>query len=254
MEIRVLGCSGGIGTGRNTTSFLIDEEVLVDAGSGVDELTREEMGKIKHIFLSHSHLDHVHAIPLMIDSIFDLIDEPIVVHALPETIQALREHIFNGIIWPDFTQLPHPDKPVMSLITMQPGEMIKVAGNSYQMVPVNHIVPTVGYIVHGEAGVFAFSGDTTINDTLWPALNSLEHLDLLIIETAFSNSERELCKAARHYCPEMLASDLTKLKHKPPIYLTHAKPGEEEKIFRECEELIDGFSLHSLFGGEVFNI
>lgn len=254
MEIRVLGCSGGIGTGRSTTSFLIDKQVLIDAGSGVNDLARQEMGEIKHIFLTHSHLDHVHAIPLLIDSIFDLIDEPILIHALPATIKALREHIFNNIIWPDFTKLPHPDKPALRFEEMKPGDTITVAGNSYRMVPVNHIVPTVGYIVEADSGVFAFSGDTTTNDTLWPALNSCKRLDLLIVETAFSNSERELCRVARHYCPETLAADLTKLEHTPPIYLTHAKPGEEEQIFRECSELINGRELHSLAGGEVLNI
>lgn len=254
MEIRVLGCSGGIGTGRSTTSFLIDGEILIDAGSGVDDLSLEEMGNIKHIFLSHCHLDHVHAIPLMIDSIFERIEEPIVVYALPETLQALRDHVFNWVIWPDFTGLPHPEKPVLRFEQMEPGEVKTIGANNFEMVPVNHIVPTVGYIVRGSKGVFAYSGDTTTNDTLWQTLNRCDRLDLLFVETAFSNSEKEICMAAKHYCPDLLSKDLGKLKHNPPIYLSHAKPGEEETIYRQCVELNEGRSIHRLSGGEVFNI
>lgn len=254
MELRVLGCSGGIAAGRRTTSFLVDREVLIDAGSGVGDLTLDEMSRIKHILLTHSHLDHVHAIPLLVDSIFDRIAEPITIHALPETIKALKEHMFNWVIWPDFTSLPHPEKPVLRYVAMQPGESLEVGGRRFRMVPVNHVVPTVGYIVEGDDSIFAFSGDTTNNDTWWDALNALSRLDLLIVECAFSNAEMELCRNARHYCPQMLAEDLLKLEHEPPIWLTHGKPGEEEQIMRECRTLVRNRVVRQLSGGETFTL
>ncbi len=252
MEVRVLGCSGGIGAGRKTTSFLIDRDVLIDAGSGVGELQLEEMAAIRHIFLTHSHLDHVHALPLLADSILQAIGEPIVVHALAETIKALQEHIFNWAIWPDFTSLPHPDKPVLRFVPMRPGEVVVVGERRFEMIPVNHIVPTVGYRVCTPEKAFAFSGDTTTNDTFWEALNRGDRLDVLVVESAFSNGEADLCRVARHYCPELLAADLKKLRHNPVIYLSHAKPGEEEKILRECKESIVGRDLHHLSGNETF--
>ncbi len=254
MELRVLGCSGGIAAGRRSTSFMVDEDILIDAGSGVGDLTLDEMGRIKHIVLTHSHLDHVHAIPLLIDSIFDRIETPITVHALPETIAALKEHMFNWVIWPDFTSLPHPEKPVLRYMPMQVGEELVFGSRRFRSVPVNHVIPTVGYVVSGPDSVFAFSGDTTINDSLWEALNEIERLDLLIVECAFSNAQAELCETARHYCPRMLASDLRKLRHEPPIWLTHAKPGEEEQIMRECRTLVTGRVLRQLSGGETFEL
>ncbi len=255
MEIRVLGCSGGIGKGLRTTSFLIGENILLDAGSGVGDLSIEEMGKIQHIFLTHSHLDHVHCIPLLVDSVFDAIKQPITVHAQQTTIDALKEHIFNWVVWPDFSTLPHPDAPVIAFKPFNPEDTIQVENLKFKSVVVEHTVPTVAYIVtNGEGGVFAFSGDTTTNDNLWAQLNQLERLDLLIVESAFSNREKELCKISKHYCPETLAADLNKLKHTPDLYLTHAKPGEEALIFNECIALIKGRNVNQLKGGEVFKL
>jgi len=254
MELRVLGCSGGIGKGHQTTSFLVNDTILIDAGSGVSDLPLEDMARIRHIFLTHSHLDHIHCIPLLVDSVFDILEEPIQIHGQPDTIRALEKHLFNGVIWPDFTRLPHPERPVMRFMPMEPGQPFIVDETSFEMIPVNHLVPTVGYRVDGPNGVFAFTGDTTTNDSFWNALNGYDRLDLLVAECAFSSEEIELCRMARHYSPELLADDLEKLRHDPVVYLTHAKPGEEEKIFAECRELINGREIHHLSGGEVFTL
>lgn len=251
MDIRVLGCSGGIGGDEcRTTSFLIGHDVLIDAGSGVADLSLDELAAIRHIFLTHSHLDHIHMLPLLVDSVFDRLEQPVVVHALPHTLKALRDHVFNWVVWPDFCSLPSEESPVLVLEEMQPGNSVKVGDCRFNMIPVNHIVPTVAYTVEYPDGVFAFSGDTTTNDTLWEGLNQLERLDHLIVEAAFSNNEMAMCEMAKHYCPDLLAADLKKLRHNPQIYLSHAKPGEEEMIYQECRSLITDRPLHHLTGGE----
>ncbi|MBF0218693.1 MAG: 3',5'-cyclic-nucleotide phosphodiesterase [Gammaproteobacteria bacterium] len=255
MKIRVLGCSGGISKGRHTTSYLINDTILVDAGSGVGELSIAEMTRIEHIFLTHSHHDHVHAIPLLIDSIFDTLTVPIVIHAIAETIEALKNHVFNWVIWPDFAILPHPDAAVMRFAPFSPEERLHVAGLTIETVPVNHIVPTVAYIIRDAAGSFAFSGDTTTTDQLWNRLNALPSLDVLFIETAFSNREALLCAKARHYCPTTLAEDFAKLQHQQTkVYLTHAKPGEEEDIRQECDQLIPSRQLNYLRDGDLIEV
>ena len=103
MKVRVLGCSGAIAQGCRTTSFLINHNILIDAGTGVGDLTLEEMRRIDHVFLTHSHLDHVAALPLMLDAVSSLRNHPVQVHALPATIAALQAHVFNNTIWPDFS-------------------------------------------------------------------------------------------------------------------------------------------------------
>lgn len=254
MRIRILGCSGGIGAGLRTTSILVDEDILIDTGTGIGDLPIEDLRKIRHVFLTHSHLDHSAGLPLLMDTIFDSVQTPVMVRARAETIDALKIHIFNWVLWPDFSVLPNARKPVMKYEVMQPGQSLTLGERSIKMVGVNHTVPGAGFILQNQGKVFAFSGDTSTNDTLWAALNALPRLDVLMVETAFANSNRELAWLARHYCPETLAADLQKLKHDPDIYITHLKPGAEDTIFEEIRAAIPQRRIHQLKGDEVFEL
>ena len=113
MRIKILGCSGGVGPGLRTTSVLIDDELLIDAGTGVGDLALSQMRRIQHVVLTHSHLDHICGLAFMADNLFDLIDKPIEVHATQATLQAIQEHIFNWKIWPDFSKLPSEKHPLI---------------------------------------------------------------------------------------------------------------------------------------------
>ncbi|MCW8887484.1 MAG: MBL fold metallo-hydrolase, partial [Gammaproteobacteria bacterium] len=180
--------------------------------------------------------------------------EPLVLHGSSVALQAIQDHLFNGVIWPDFTVLPSADNPVVIYDVLEAGESFQLGDLNIEAVEVNHIVPTVAYIVSDSDGCFVYSGDTSTNDSLWSALNDLEKVDLLIVETAFTNSDMELCRKSKHYCPQSLAEDLNKLKLRPDIYLTHAKPGEAEQILQECIELIPDRNLFQLYGGQRFKI
>lgn len=252
MQIKILGWSGGIGESLRTTSFLIDDDVLIDTGTGLGDLPLNQMTGIRHIFLTHSHMDHITGLPLLADSMFGAHEEPIVVHALEKTIKALKAHIFNWVIWPDFSELPNKDKPCIRFEVMTPGEKITIRKRQFEMIPVNHTVPGVGYCVSDNRSIVAFSGDTTTNDSLWDRLNEYERLDMLFVEAAFANHDLEICRISKHYCPQLLADDLKKLNHRPQIWLTHFKPGEEDMIFEECITSIEDFTVNKLSGGEVF--
>jgi ribonuclease BN (tRNA processing enzyme) len=254
MELRILGCSGGIGAALCTTSLLVDEDILIDGGTGISELTLDEMAAVRHIFVTHSHLDHIAGIPMLIDSVFDRIEEPVVLHARAETLQALQEHIFNWQVWPDFSCLPSRERPVLRFEVMLPGEKIRVGARSVEMIAVNHVIPAAGYRVQNGVGSFAFSGDTTSNDGFWEALNSHENLDLLIVESAFADEDCELSDKAFHYCPRLLAGDLKKLRHRPDLYLTHMKPGAEDTIVEQCRNHIDDLQVRRLCGGDRFKL
>ncbi|WP_455217790.1 3',5'-cyclic-nucleotide phosphodiesterase [Kaarinaea lacus] len=254
MELTVLGCSGGVGQSLRTTTMRLNRDVLIDAGTGLGDLSLSEMAEIRHIFLTHSHLDHIASIPLLVDSIFDRIQEPIVIHGLEATIQALRTHIFNNVIWPDFAILPNRENPVIRYEVMMPGQIVEVSDLSIEMIPINHVVPGVGYRVANDKKVFAFSGDTTTNDTFWQVLNQYEQLDMLIVEAAFPNKDIDLCRRAGHYCPSLLAADIAKLRHRPEIYISHNKPGAEDEIFRQCQEDIRDYSINRLTAGSKFTL
>jgi len=154
MKIRVLGCSGAIAAGCKTTAFLLDEDVLIDAGTGVADLDLAALARIDHVLLSHSHLDHVLGVPLLADAVLRLRAQagrpPIQVHALAPTLEALRQHLFNGVIWPDFTRLPSAEHPVLALQPIEIGQRLDLgAGRVIEVLSAEHTVPA------GALGLFA---------------------------------------------------------------------------------------------------
>ncbi|VAW53941.1 CAMP phosphodiesterases class-II:Metallo-beta-lactamase superfamily [hydrothermal vent metagenome] len=255
MRVRVLGCSGGINQDVATTSYMVDDDILIDAGTGVCNLSLDEMRGIKHIFITHSHLDHISSIPLLADTLFDdLVGNPIVVHALPETIKALQDHIFNWVIWPNFTELPHKTNAVLKLEVMEAGSVLDISGRSIEMISVNHTVPGVGYCIESESKVFAFSGDTTSNENFWVSLNKRESLDLLFVESAYADKDIELAKMAFHYCPKLLAQDLAKLNHKTKVCISHLKPRSEQEIIEQCKTAMPDQDIHQLKSNDAFQL
>lgn len=255
MILKILGCGGGIQKGSATTAFLLDDDVLIDAGTGVANLSIDEMSKVRHVFLTHSHLDHIAGLPLMIDSVFDRVNEPIVVYGLAETIKALTDHIFNWCIWPDFSQLPTIEQPVLTYRIIRPGEVVQLGQREIRPIEVNHTVPAVAYSVTAPSGVFAFSGDTYANESLWRALNEHDRLDLLILDSAFDNGRGELAADSRHYCPEVLAEDLRQLRrHSPEVCISHLKPGLEDRIIQQLKQAVPHLSFHRLSDGDTLYV
>jgi ribonuclease BN (tRNA processing enzyme) len=242
VRLRVLGCSGGIG-GRHlrTTSFLVDADILVDAGSGVGDLTLAELSQIDHIFVTHSHLDHVTSIPFLVDTVGGMRSRPITVYATRATIEILRNHLFNWAIWPDFTEIPSPEAPFLRYEEIELGKAVVLGGRTLTAIPARHTVPAVGYHLDSGSASLVFTGDTGQNDALWQVVNRIANLKFLIIETAFSNKERELAEMSRHLCPATLGEELGKLERNAEIYITHLKPGEIEPTMLEIEECAGRF-------------
>jgi cAMP phosphodiesterase len=254
MRLKILGCSGGIGSGLRTTSFLLDDDILIDVGTGIGDLTLDEMRKIQHILITHSHLDHIAGLPLLVDTLFSSLKQPLIVHALPETIDAMQKHIFNWIIWPDFSVLPTAEKASIKFVPMVPSDSLEIDGRIIQMIKVEHAVPAVAYSVTSATGALAFSGDTDENETLWAALNKMPRLDLLVVECGFSNEDEKLSHLAQHYCPRRLGRDIAKLKHNPKIWITHLKSGDEKRIFAECVEAMPDRDLAPLETGVMLTV
>lgn len=236
MKIRVLGCSGAISKDCRTTSFLVDGDVLIDAGTGVGDLTLEEMRGIKHVLLTHAHLDHVAALPLMVDAIASHVTSAVEIHALAHTISALRTHLFNDVIWPDFSQIPSPQAPLISFHAIEVGQKLTLGGKLIEVLPAVHTVPAVGFAVKSGQGCWVFSGDTERNPDFWARINKLD-VAMLVIETAFSNKEKILAQKSLHLSPHVLAQELACIGPGKayPIYITHTKPSETELIMAEIQ-------------------
>jgi ribonuclease BN (tRNA processing enzyme) len=255
MRIRILGCSGGIGAGARTSAMLIDDDVLIDAGTGIGDLELSDLDSIRHVFLTHAHLDHIAGLPMLADRIFDEhFEVPLTVYAREETLRAVQDHLFNGIIWPDFTQLPSAANPMLRYQVCLPGDTVTIKHRSFYAVDVMHTVPTLGYTVQNSGGAFAVSGDTRTNETLWPVLNACDDLKLLVIEVSFPDEMEQLATEAGHYCPRTLTRDLERLRHSPEIWLTGMKPGEEDRILRQVTRAAPQRNIRMLARGTVLTV
>jgi ribonuclease BN (tRNA processing enzyme) len=219
---------------------LLDDDVLIDAGTGVGDLSLEEMARVQHVLLTHSHLDHVASLPLMLDAVAAIrlgaSAPPLQVHALPGTIAALKAHIFNNVIWPDFSAIPSADTPLVRFVPIEVGEELSVGGKTVEVLPAVHTVPAVGYAAAAESGYWVFSGDTERNPAFWQRVNQLP-VAMLIIETAFSDREKDLAQRSKHLSPSVLATelDLIGAQQHFPIYITHTKPAETGLIMTEVQ-------------------
>ena len=264
MILNVLGCSGSIAAGSHTTAFLLDGDIIIDAGTGVGSLALDALARIDHILISHSHLDHVLAIGLLADGVMRLRSAqgrgPITVHALPETLAALRTHIFNGVIWPDFTRLPSAEQPVLVLRPFAVGDVLSLAGKRIEVLSAEHTVPAVGFAVDGplradghSAGWWVFTGDTGPNPALWARLRQMR-VTQLVIETAFSDEERQLARISRHLCPAALGHELAQLEGSVDVYITHIKPGEMNAVMAEIGRLDTKHRIHALETGQAMRL
>lgn len=252
MRLRVLGCSGGIGGNLHTTSFLIDHDILIDAGTGAGELSLAELSVIDHVFITHSHMDHICSLPLLLDSVWGMRSHPVTVYATEATLEILRQHIFNWKIWPDFSEIPNIQHPVMRYQAIELGGAVDLQGRLITAIPANHTVPAVGYHIDSGVESLVFSGDTYVNDSLWAVVNGIANLRYLIIETAFSNGEIELAVLSRHLCPSLLASELAKYAGEAEIFITHLKPGEVELIMSEIDTCVSGYTPKMLINNQEF--
>lgn len=252
MKLKVLGCNGGIGGGAHTTAMLLDEDILIDAGTGVGNLSLEALLKIDHVFVTHAHLDHIAFIPFLVDTVGCQRERPLIVHALPETLNSLQQHIFNWHIWPDFTKIPDSTHPYMCFESFNVGESIVLDDRRITPLPANHTVPSVGFWLDSGKGSLVFSGDTATHDPFWEAINQIDNLRYLIIESAFSNSKREIAVRSKHFCPALLIEELKKLQRNVDIYITHLRQEEAEQTMREIVYGVSGLSPQRLLCQQLF--
>jgi len=232
--------------------MLLDEDILIDAGTGVGTLALDDLLKIDHIFITHAHLDHIAFIPFLVDTTGGLRDRPLIVHALSSTLQSLQSHIFNWHIWPDFSCIPNTAHPYMRYEPIAVGETVVLGSRRITPLPAFHIVPAVGFQLDSGQSSLVFTGDTTADDALWEVINRISNLRYLIIESAFSDIEQDIAVRSGHFHSTMLANELNKLQHDAEIYITHLRQGGGEVTMREIMNGVTRFSPRRLMSNQVF--
>lgn len=254
MRVTILGCSGGIEWDLRTTCLMVDDDILIDVGTGAGDLTRDEMLRIKAVFLTHSHLDHIALLPMLVNLVGRSRSAPLMVYALPETISILQQHIFNFSVWPDFTLLPTPAKPYMVFRELTVGETLELAERRITPLPVRHSVPGVAYQLDSGKASFVFSGDTDFHLGFWIALGAIENLRYLMMEITFHDHETDDADVSGHMRPGLLASGLEYLDTSVHLLITHMWPGSEDTVMAEVRKTTGAFIVKRLQRGQIFEL
>jgi ribonuclease BN (tRNA processing enzyme) len=254
VRIRILGCSGGACENLRTTALQVDDDILIDCGTGVGDLALEEMAAIRHVFLSHSHLDHVLFLPLLADAAGAKRNGPVNVYALPQTVAALQDHLFNGTLWPDYGSLPTPQNPYIRFHPLTEGETTTLDARRITPLPALHTVPAVGYLIDSGRASFAFSGDTTYCEAFWSALNPIDNLQYVMMETTMHDADSAVAERSRHTTPSLLLRGLASLRRPAKLLVTHIEPDKVATVRAEIALLAGQFHPHFLQRGEVFEL
>jgi ribonuclease BN (tRNA processing enzyme) len=239
MRIDVLGCAGAEMPHHNMSGFLIDRTVLLDGGTIGLALDYKKQKAIRDIFITHSHLDHVKGIPFLADNIITNNEQDTVsLYSTKDVIEILRQNLFNDLVWPDFSLIPTPDKPVISFLPMVIGKPVQLEKHRITAYEVHHTTPAVGYLVENDSGrKIIYTGDTGPTEDIWKACDE-DVLDAVIVEVSLPNRLTDLAIKTGHLTPDLLAREVLKMKNMPlRFFISHIKPYYMEEICNELAEI-----------------
>lgn len=250
MELRILGCSGGASSRHRQVSFLVDGRLALDAGSLAAALSLEEQARLETVLVSHAHMDHIADLGPLSDLRCQGGGPPLDVLGSRATIDALRRHLFNEEIWPDFTRIPSAAEPTVRLQALEPEVAVAALDYLVTPIPVHHAVPTSGFLLQGPRASLAYSADTGPTQRFWQAARETPGLAAVITEVSLPDRLAELAGVSGHMTTRDLAGELAKLdRPEVPILVYGLKPSFEAEIQGELEALAHP-GLRVLAGGE----
>ncbi len=237
MKFRVLGCYGGSVKGRYLSCYLLNDTIALDAGSLTHTLTLEEQLRVRNVIITHSHLDHNNGLPFFADNIFGRIEGSVTVYGTPPVVASLRKHMFNDVLWPDFTRLPSHRTPTLRFKEIHDGQSFRLDKLTFTPIPVNHITPTTGFVIKEAKSTIVFTSDTGPTELVWEVANRIKNLKAIITETSFSNEDEGLARVSGHMTPELLERELRKVSRRVRVLINHLKPADRPRIVRQLRSL-----------------
>ncbi|MCD6280388.1 MAG: MBL fold metallo-hydrolase [Deltaproteobacteria bacterium] len=248
MRVEILGCSGSVMKGFNTTSIMVNGSLLIDAGSAATIMEDKDVLNIKDILLTHSHIDHIKDLPFILESIFSSNNGSVCIWASQRTIDTLEEHVFNGLIWPGAQELMGEQGHRLNFKAI--GNVVQdIQGLHVQAIEANHIPGALSFIVEENGKSVFFSGDTMFNQGVLEHLKSIGNdLRACFIETSFPDRMKDLARRSRHLTPSMAWEWIGAEVHGNALVVAyHIKPRYHDEVIADLPN-----GMEYITGGEVF--
>lgn len=251
MQLRVVGCHGGETPKHRTCAFVLDERLAIDAGSLTSGLDLSLQYKLEAVLVSHAHLDHIRDLATIADNRAQHGCPPLQIVGTRPTLDILRKHFFNDLLWPDFSAIPSKKEPTIVYRALKPEVRAEVAGFVVRAIAVTHTIDTSAFVIEKNGAAVAYSGDTGPTDRLWEVLNEQKDLRALLLEVSFPNESQRVATLSGHHTPQTLIKDLEKYVRPKdlPTLLYHIKPAFQSDVERQCAKL-KGVNLTVLTLGE----
>jgi ribonuclease BN (tRNA processing enzyme) len=234
MKLRILDTASAGGAPRQyTSSYLVNDVLAVDAGCLGFWRSPADQAEIRHILITHTHLDHIASLPMFIENAYRPGLDSVTVYGLPEALDALQRHIFNDVIWPDFVRITMDGLPFVRLQPIKAGEPFQVAGLNVHAIHVDHIVPTCGFMVTDQRSTIVFGADSGPTQQLWEAAHSTPRPRTVLLEACFPNFMKKLAEVSAHLTPEMFREEVAKMPGVDRIIAVHVKEAFRKQVEQE---------------------
>jgi ribonuclease BN (tRNA processing enzyme) len=238
MKITLLPSSVGGGPDHQyLSSWLINDTIAIDAGCLGFWGSPQDQARVQHVFVSHTHMDHLASLPIFVENAYEGKADCVTIHASKSVLDCCQKHLFNEEIWPDFIALSQGERPFLRLSTFESGESVDVDGVRITAVELNHVVPTVGFVISDKDSTIAIISDTAATDEVWQRINAASNLKALFIETTFPNELSWLAEVSKHLTPSSLAGEVAKLQKSTRLIIIHLKARYKDQVIAELRAL-----------------
>jgi cAMP phosphodiesterase len=238
VKITIVESSVGHGPRQQIlASYIVNDSIVIDAGSIGFVSPLDVQKRVKHVFISHSHTDHLASLPIFIDNVYAPSPECPIVYGNADVLDCLQKHIFNERIWPDMIRLSGEETPFLKMEEIHSETPVEVDGVRITPVAIDHIVPTMGFILEDDQATIAIVSDTDPTTRIWDVVNQQKNLKAVLLESSFPNHMEWLAERAMHLTPELFAKELTKLHLPARVIAIHIKAAFDTQIKKELAEL-----------------
>ena len=234
MHVRLLPSACGDGPAPQfLSSYLVGDAIAIDAGSLGLQADLEVQRRVRHVFLTHAHLDHVASLPLLVENVYEPGPDCPEVLAAPDTLAQVRRDLFNDRVWPDFFRLSTPADAFVRSTSLEPLKTVERAGCRITPVPVTHSCETLAMVVDDGSSCVAFAADTGPTDLLWRELAARPALRAVFLECSFPNALADLATRTGHLCPTTFAAQRARLPAAVRVFVVNRKARHAATIATE---------------------